>query len=56
MRVWRAGGGGAGDQLFADKAFVCNRGTEANEGAIKFAHAWRRVLTHMTLRCDWRCQ
>ncbi len=28
---------------FADKVFFCNSGTEANEGAIKFAHKWARV-------------
>jgi acetylornithine/succinyldiaminopimelate/putrescine aminotransferase len=28
---------------FADKAFFCNSGTEANEGAIKFARKWARV-------------
>lgn len=28
---------------FADKAFFCNTGTEANEGAIKFARKWARV-------------
>lgn len=28
---------------FADKVFFCNTGTEANEGAIKFARKWARV-------------
>lgn len=28
---------------FADKAFFCNSGTEANEGAIKFARKYARV-------------
>jgi len=28
---------------FADKAFFCNTGTEANEGALKFARKWARV-------------
>ncbi len=28
---------------FADKAFFCNSGTEANEGALKFARKWARV-------------
>jgi acetylornithine aminotransferase len=28
---------------FADKAFFCNSGTEANEGAIKFARKFARV-------------
>jgi acetylornithine/succinyldiaminopimelate/putrescine aminotransferase len=28
---------------FADKAFFCNSGTEANEGALKFARKFARV-------------
>lgn len=28
---------------FADKVFFCNSGTEANEGAIKFARKYARV-------------
>lgn len=28
---------------FADKVFFCNSGTEANEGAIKFARKFARV-------------
>ena len=28
---------------FADKAFFCNSGTEANEAAIKFARKYARV-------------
>lgn len=28
---------------FADKVFFCNTGTEANEGAMKFARKWARV-------------
>jgi acetylornithine/succinyldiaminopimelate/putrescine aminotransferase len=28
---------------FADKAFFCNSGTEANEGCIKFARKYARV-------------
>ncbi len=31
------------DNSFADKVFFCNTGTEANEGAIKFARKWARV-------------
>jgi len=31
------------EQSFADKAFFCNSGTEANEAAIKFARKWARV-------------
>lgn len=31
------------ESSFADKAFFCNSGTEANEGAIKFARKWARV-------------
>lgn len=31
------------DNSFADKAFFCNSGTEANEGAIKFARKYARV-------------
>ena len=27
---------------FADKAFLCNTGTEANEGALKFARKWAK--------------
>lgn len=31
------------ESSFADKAFFCNTGTEANEGAIKFARKWARM-------------
>ena len=31
------------EMSFADKAFFCNSGTEANEAAIKFARKWARV-------------
>lgn len=31
------------ESSFADKVFFCNSGTEANEGAIKFARKWARV-------------
>ncbi|MDM8521511.1 aspartate aminotransferase family protein [Anaerolineales bacterium HSG6] len=31
------------ESSFADKAFFCNSGTEANEGAIKFARKWAKV-------------
>ena len=31
------------EQSFADKAFFCNSGTEANEAAIKFARKWSRI-------------
>jgi adenosylmethionine-8-amino-7-oxononanoate aminotransferase len=31
------------EHSFADKAFFCNSGTEANEGAIKFARKYARV-------------
>ena len=31
------------ESSFADKAFFCNSGTEANEAAIKFARKWARV-------------
>ncbi|KAG2500289.1 hypothetical protein HYH03_001867 [Edaphochlamys debaryana] len=31
------------ENSFADKAFFCNTGTEANEAAIKFARKWARV-------------
>jgi predicted acetylornithine/succinylornithine family transaminase len=30
------------EQSFADKVFFCNSGTEANEGALKFARKWAR--------------
>jgi hypothetical protein len=41
---------------FADKAFFCNSGTEANEGAIKFARKYARVAAGVdpydaTVRC-----
>lgn len=32
------------ENSFADKAFFCNSGTEANEGAIKFARKYARVM------------
>jgi acetylornithine/N-succinyldiaminopimelate aminotransferase len=31
---------------FADRVFFCNSGTEANEGAIKFARKWARANGH----------
>lgn len=31
------------ESSFADKVFFCNSGTEANEGAIKFARKFARV-------------
>jgi acetylornithine/N-succinyldiaminopimelate aminotransferase len=31
---------------FADRVFFCNSGTEANEGAIKFARKWARATGH----------
>ncbi len=31
---------------FAERVFFCNSGTEANEGAIKFARKWARVNGH----------
>jgi len=31
------------ESSFADKAFFCNSGTEANEGALKFARKFARV-------------
>jgi acetylornithine/N-succinyldiaminopimelate aminotransferase len=31
---------------FADRAFFCNSGTEANEGALKFARKWARTQGH----------
>lgn len=31
------------ENSFADKAFFCNTGTEANEAAIKFARKWAKV-------------
>lgn len=31
------------ESSFADKVFFCNSGTEANEGAIKFARKWARI-------------
>lgn len=31
------------ESSFADRVFFCNSGTEANEGAIKFARKWARV-------------
>lgn len=35
---------------FADRVFFCNSGTEANEGALKFARKWARMqgYTHKT--------
>ncbi len=33
---------------FADKAFFCNSGTEANEAAIKFARKYARVQVRST--------
>src|SRR5262245_44157874 len=30
------------EHSFADKVFFCNSGTEANEGALKFARKWAR--------------
>ncbi len=33
---------------FADRAFFCNSGTEANEGALKFARKWARATGHPT--------
>jgi acetylornithine/N-succinyldiaminopimelate aminotransferase len=31
---------------FADRVFFCNSGTEANEGALKFARKWARAQGH----------
>lgn len=31
------------ERSFADKVFFCNSGTEANEGALKFARKWART-------------
>ncbi len=31
---------------FADRVFFCNSGTEANEGALKFARKWARAKGH----------
>lgn len=31
------------ENSFADRVFFCNSGTEANEGALKFARKWARV-------------
>ena len=31
---------------FADRVFFCNSGTEANEGALKFARKWARANGH----------
>jgi len=31
------------ESSFADRVFFCNSGTEANEGAIKFARKWARI-------------
>ncbi len=31
------------ESSFADRVFFCNSGTEANEGALKFARKWARV-------------
>ncbi len=39
------------EQSFADKAFFCNSGTEANEAAIKFARKWARVKGAALQRC-----
>ena len=36
------------ESSFADKVFFCNSGTEANEGAIKFARKWARVKVRYT--------
>src|SRR5438132_453966 len=30
------------EKSFADRVFFCNSGTEANEGALKFARKWAR--------------
>ena len=47
------------EQSFADKAFFCNSGTEANEAAIKFARKWARVkgaaTQHYSLSCAMSC-
>ncbi|HEX9926002.1 MAG TPA: aminotransferase class III-fold pyridoxal phosphate-dependent enzyme, partial [Anaerolineae bacterium] len=34
------------DASFADRVFFCNTGTEANEGALKFARKWARSQGH----------
>ncbi len=34
------------ESSFADRVFFCNSGTEANEGALKFARKWARVSGH----------
>ncbi|HEX8362257.1 MAG TPA: acetylornithine/succinylornithine family transaminase [Longimicrobium sp.] len=34
------------ENSFADRAFFCNSGAEANEGAIKFARRWARAEGH----------
>lgn len=34
------------ESSFADRVFFCNSGTEANEGALKFARKWARVNGH----------
>ena len=54
VRALEVGGGAAGayarlaDRIiansFADRIFFCNSGTEANEGAIKFARKWGRSV------------
>ena len=37
---------------FADKAFFCNSGTEANEAAIKFARKYARVQGALATFCS----
>ncbi|MDQ7030100.1 MAG: aspartate aminotransferase family protein [Ardenticatenia bacterium] len=33
------------ESSFADRVFFCNSGTEANEGALKFARKWARLVS-----------
>lgn len=40
------------ENSFADRVFFCNTGTEANEGAIKFARKWARECSGDEEKCE----
>ena len=41
------------DTCFADRVFYCNSGTEANEGAIKFARKFQKVRAEAAGETEW---
>ena len=41
------------DTCFADRVFYCNSGTEANEGAIKFARKLQKVRAEAAGETEW---